>query len=184
MARKRRNNREKRETPPRDRRDYGTPELRLKIAEAHHGRVPIVQEGNEKHVRNYAQVPVDFYFRTGVIDRRQWEAAGKLYRLWYYGAQKSNYVMMNLLRIDGKDPDADGGDVSAERYRDAMNALGETFTQLAVYNVVCIGEWAKYLAGIPVRRRMNCLLNGLDRLADHFRIPKYQPDVNGPHEIH
>jgi hypothetical protein len=27
------------------------------------------------------------------------EAAGELYNLWYYGARKYHFVMMNLLRI-------------------------------------------------------------------------------------
>jgi hypothetical protein len=179
MTRRRKTRKERAKQTPPDGRDYGTIELRQQIIAAN-GALPIVQEGNDKHVRNMTQFPIDYYYRQGFMDQRQWESAQRLYRLWYYGAEQSRYTLMRLVLPTGGEM-ANPAE-AAEAYRAAMNALlPDKIAYLIVYGVVCIGDWASYIqAAIPRYRRMSKLLDGLTALADHFHIPKYSAPKTKP----
>lgn len=152
--------------------DHGTPEM-------HRRHLIVYEETSEvrRRARVITTVPIELYYKRSRIDARQYDAANELYRLWYYGAEKSRYVTSR----DPREPRGGGaGDGQMElerRYNSARRAIRGLKAALVVYNVVCIGEWLQDIkhVGVPERSRMDYLREGLDDLANHFKMPFIDP---------
>lgn len=155
-----------------NRRDFGTPELHKQHV------VGQIENGDRRKISKvHSTCPIDFYYHQIIISPRQYDAANTLYRLWYYGAEKSAYVTVRNPTEPRGLANYESKVEMEEKYNAAMVAIKELPTRLIIYNVVCIGEWAKYIKiSIGRDRRMKLLKEGLDALADHFKIPV---DENG-----
>ncbi len=156
-----------RQTIKKDSKDYGTPEFhKQQVVE----RVEI--EPNHRVAFNRTTCPIEYYHNRGLIKSHQYDAANTLYSLWYYGAEKSGYVTVRDPRQPRGEPNYEAREQMEEKYNIAMKEL-PVVTRLIVYNVVCIGEWAKYIDVAVGKKRRNTLLqDGLNRLAKHFKIPE------------
>ncbi len=145
--------------------DYGTPELHKQhvinhVKTSDGRRVAIVR----------STCPIDYYYHRSIITPQQYDAANILYRLWYYGAEKSSYVTVRDPREPSGEPNYEAKMELEQKYNNAMKEL-PVMVRLIIYNVVCLGEWAKYIkASVGRDRRMVLLHKGLDQLAKHFRI--------------
>lgn len=149
------------------RRDFGTPELHKQhivdqVENADRRKISIVR----------TTCPIDYYYHRNIITARQYDAANQLFRLWYFGAEKSPYVTVRNPTEPRGLADYESKIIMEEKYNDAMGAVGKLATRLIVFNVVCIGEWAKLVEiALGRNRRMVLLKEGLDLLANHFKIP-------------
>lgn len=175
--------------PEKERRhaDLGTPEL-------HQRHITAGEETNEvrRRTRVLSQVPIDYYLHQGWLSMQQWESAELLYFFWYYGAEKSGYVVSRDPRQPKGKADSMRREYLEQKYNEAVSEIGGLGAKLVVYNVVCLGEWARsdaelhalklsnkkhYLDALDKKvgrnRRMKLLRQGLDDLARHFRIPAY-----------
>ena len=160
-------------------RDTGTPEL--------HERHIVEQVGGKHYVRT--GVPMDYYLHRSLIKLHQWEAAELFYFYWYHGGGK---ICLCYRARSAYEPKGRADPMRKEQleqsYNKAMLAIDNLVVRLTIYNVVCIGEWLvdldkeQMLKSAPEKkhylrmafgknRRMELLLQGLDDLAKHFKIP-------------
>jgi hypothetical protein len=160
--------------------DKGTPELRKQIMHVSSVALHVGHSAeNVQRLQNLVQVPLDYYASHDWISPRQYDAGDELHRLWYYGAEKSGYVLTRMVaKVPGGLRDFETKIILEQKYNAAKRAVRGLLKQLICYNVCCLGEWASYLGfkelGTPVRRmqKMDILRDGLDDLADHFKYPK------------
>ena len=149
--------------------DHGTPEMNQRNIT----RKEVTSEMKQR-TRVITSVPMDFYLDRGWVKLGHWDAAEQLYRFWYYGAEKSSYVLMR----DPREPKGSYGNengkmIMERKYNDCMRSIRKLSCWLMVYNVVCMGEWASDVihVGVGKNARMERLKEGLKDIAQHLKIP-------------
>lgn len=167
--------------------DLGTPQI-------HQQHITVEQKTEEvsRRTRIMSQIPIDYYLHRGWITMQQWEAGDKFHAAWYFGAEKSLYVTTRYDTMPRGTWESESAEKMKKRYVEAVSSIRGLPAQLVVYNVVCLGEWARsdvelhrlkltnkkhYLEALDEKigknRRMKLLKQGLDDLARYFKIPAY-----------
>ncbi|HZZ81639.1 MAG TPA: hypothetical protein VFE62_24265 [Gemmataceae bacterium] len=110
--------------------------------------------------RSFAD-PLTLYEGRGIITLKERRAGEKLYRLWYYGCNRSPYVLMRYGEVRGGS-DADAVMLLSTEYYAAIQSIrGEEQRKIA-YDVCCIGNKAGRGGILPLRE-------ALQDLMDHFK---------------
>lgn len=90
-----------------------------------------------------SQVPIDHYYRRGIIDDNEYFAANKLYRDFVISAQTPG-MTMNLDPIRGGERGFTEAQLEArERWRKAILAVSGSIAKIIIIDVCCYGRWLK-----------------------------------------
>lgn len=127
---------------------------------------------------NLGESPLAWLGARGLVDARQ-SAAGELLRRDYERAALAPPVTMRwgVVRVDGA---GDGLDptmaqlAAKQRFDAAIAAAGRGLADV-LWRVVCAGEKlpaAERALGWPTRSGRLVLTLALDRIADHYRVPR------------
>lgn len=131
---------------------------------------------------NLAESPLGWLFARGHLDRRQFDAGERL-RLDFERAQLSTNVTMAWDAAPvarGRGGAADHGDAltfqidARRRFHAAVDHAGSGLADI-LWRIVCHGEGmreAESALGWPARAGKLVLAMALDRVADHYRIPR------------
>jgi hypothetical protein len=154
--------------------DFGTPELHR------HAHIELTHtvEGH-KRAYNSSQTPMDFYYKQGHLGQesytafQRYQAGNRFYALWYHGSSRLPMAQQRWddIRTGTSHSNFDSRIQAEQAYKEAKSVFKSSVTALIVYNVVCLGEWAKHLTncGVSRDRRMEHLRDGLDDLVRHFK---------------
>lgn len=171
---------DKADVKPNPKFDFGTPELRKRFLFA----LENANAKGDKHVRIYSH-PLDFYYKKrsdgkSLINQRQKDAGDRLYNDY----EKGSFVRYGVAsyareRIDGG-RSGDGlnevQESARERFSKALRALGDDLSIWIAFKVCCDDTYMKNL-DIPYyetsNQAMARLREVLDRLADHYGMPRY-----------
>jgi len=139
---------------------------------------------------NLAESPLGWLFARGHLTARQMEAGERLRADWER-ASLDPRVTMNwsgapISRSGGASApsfDLSGAQIDARaRFEQATAAAGEGLTDI-LWRVVCAGEGmrdAERALGWPARAGKLVLIFALDRVADHYRMPRTAAEVSAP----
>ncbi len=126
---------------------------------------------------NVAESPLGWLMARGLVDARQFEAGERLRKDHEMASIGVRVTMRWAARVDGGgqgglDPVA--AQIAAKRqFDDAMAAAGPGLKDI-LWRVICALEGlpaAEKGLGWPARAGRLVLTLGLDRLADHYRLP-------------
>ena len=128
---------------------------------------------------NLAESPLSWLAARGLVDARQVEAGERLRADYERASIAPRITMRWAARVDG----GDGGDrldpasaqIAAKRRFDAAVAAAGPGLADVLWRVVCAGDplpAAEKALGWPARAGRVVLTLALDRLADHYRLPR------------
>lgn len=159
--------------------DFGTPELRQKFEFA----LRAADNKGGKHIRLYSH-PLDYYYNKRIagkslINQRQKDAGDRLYRDYEAGCfVRYGIASWAKEKVDGfKSGDglSDSQMNARERFREAMKFLSDDISIWIAFKVCCDDTYMNKigLEHYPTSTQaMARLREVLDRLADHYGMPK------------
>lgn len=140
-------------------------------------------EGNsESHVRILNQTPISRYFRRGLIDRRQFDAAETMWRDHYQAGQEPR-VVIDLTRISRAQTDDMPARIIDARARlgkayAALGQLGTPVIQFVVLDHKSAADWAHW-KGIGTGKSAEKIGMALLRMALTILADHYEKDSSG-----
>lgn len=121
------------------------------------------------------QVPIDYYFRRGLLSHDEYNAANKLYRDFVLSAQTSRMIM-NLDPIKSGEKNFTVAQMEArERWREAIMAIHGSIAKIIMIDVCCYGYWLKdthYKHYKTSQERMARFHEALEDLVMHYFVAR------------
>lgn len=118
-----------------------------------------------------SQIPIDFYYRRGLLCQDEYRAANKLYRDFSLSGQTPGMAINIDPVCSGEKNFTDAQMEARERWRHAIMAIRGNIAKIIVIDVCCYGYWLKdthYKHYKTSQERMARLHEALDDLVAHY----------------